>query len=151
MKPNFTLFLFATIVSTFGITANAQESVEGYWLTDDKELIIEVKACEVGSPNLCGFIIDIPSQTADSDNLRQHDESVCGLPMIANLSFNSQKNRWDNGEIFDIETEKMYGVILKLDKGKLKVRAYDKHEIMGQNFWWDRVERSDIFCRKLLD
>ncbi len=142
------IFSICILLCTFSFQSIAQEqdSVMGFWLTDDESLIIEITECEAGSPNVCGFIRDFYKQSAEYQILLQNADILCGIPLISNLSRNEEKSRWDDGQIFDLETETMYGVILKITDGNLIVRAYDKYEFMGLNYTWKRTSPTNESC-----
>lgn len=119
--------------------AESADSVRGYWETEDRELIIEVAGCEEGTEILCGFIRALPGTATDPEIARYADE-LCGLALLSNLTFDSEKNRWSDGDIFDPETEQMYAVYIERKPDYLKVRAFEGSEWLGETLKWRAFE-----------
>lgn len=129
----------------------AKPSVEGWWLTEDRALVIEVATCQSGAEELCGFVRAIPG-AKDYPALKKHADDVCGLPILYDLKHQPRKHRWGDGQLFDLETEKSYDAYVKIKQdaliqdGILKVRVYEKHEAMGVTLDWMSTRPSYVGC-----
>jgi len=124
----------------------SEPRVEGFWLVDDESLVIEITGCEAGSTSLCGFVRALPGITKTPE-LADYADELCGLPLLYELDYNADKDRWDGGEIFDPETEQVYDLYIKVENQSLKVRAYEGREWAGETFVWTRAARSDLGCK----
>ena len=133
--------------ATFNL-ANAEPStnVQGYWETGDGAFIVEVTECETGSPHLCAFIRAIPGAETDR-SLALHVGELCDLPILFNLIFEEDKQRWSGGEIFDPETEQLFDAYIQRQPNFLKVRAFDGSEWLGETFKWISVPAPISLCR----
>lgn len=125
--------------------ANPQAAIEGFWLTEDQTVLVEVTACEPGSIVLCGFIRALPGLTEDPE-IAEHAGSLCGLPLLSNFSYDPEKDRWDKGEIFDPEIEQLFEAYLQVKDYGLKVRAFEGNVALGITLKWMRGTSSTFGC-----
>ena len=126
----------------------ANMQVQGFWLTEDGEAVVEITSCAETSDLLCGFISALP--TADQDpELAKYADNLCGLPLLSNLSYNDQKERWEGGQIFDPESEQLYDVFILVDGATLKVRAFEGRESFGETLNWKPSEETRSGCQSV--
>ena len=143
--PVLMIALCSTACSAPVANAENVDGVRGHWLTEDEALIIEVMNCEEGVPVLCGFVRALPGAATDPE-LAQHATELCALPLLSNLTFEKDSNRWGGGDIFDPEIEQMYQVYIQLKPDHLKVRAYEGSEWIGETLKWTAVESEVEDC-----
>jgi len=142
--------LVVAVVLPFLSAASAvtARDVQGYWMTDDGMMLVEIAPCTKGHETLCGFIRALPGAAKDVE-LRQYANALCGLPMLSNLSRDEHKNRWDGGQIFDPESERFYDAYIKIKKNTLAVRAYISAEAFGETMFWTPSTASNVGCASI--
>lgn len=118
------------LVMTFALVSTAPAyaapaSVNGKWLTTDKDSIITISQC---GKTVCGRITRILVKTPDANqkdvnnpNPKLRSRPVIGLPILT--EFKPDGKKW-RGRIYDPRDGKSYRSVLTLLKnGKLKVEG----------------------------
>jgi uncharacterized protein (DUF2147 family) len=116
-------------------TVTAATDLTGYWLTQDRDGIINVTNC---GDSLCaeiaGLILDQPNDPTPVD---YRGTSQCHLPLITDARL-IQLNLW-KGHITDPRNGGVYGVELHLDPhGNLALRGFLGIPLLGHTQIWTR-------------
>jgi uncharacterized protein (DUF2147 family) len=121
-------FLFG-FLST-GATA---ATIEGLWLTEDRDAVIKIEAC---GDVLCGLIAGIGTFSPDGSPPKDiRGRSQCGLEIIDAL-VQGDSGRWF-GTITNPEDGRAYKVRLSLDDaGRLLLRGYVGIPLFGSTQIW---------------
>jgi uncharacterized protein (DUF2147 family) len=139
--------IFAPVVGPHPAVAadagNAGSPV-GYWLTEDRDAVIEVAQC---GKALCGRIVGIgraPNEPIPKD---VHGRSQCGLTIIEN-EVPTSSGIWD-GSVTDPRDGSTYGAELWVDDDdRLHVRGYLGISLFGHTQIWTRYKgRLSEGCR----
>ena len=140
----------ALSLGTFAAIAHAQTTPAGLWKTIDDETRKEkslVRITETGG--VFTGKIDKLLDPARADSVcdkctdDRKDKPVIGMTIIKAVKHNeSDKERWDGGEILDPNNGKTYKVRLTPGEGgkTLAVRGYIGAPMLGRTQTWVRVE-----------
>ena len=135
----------------FVALAHAQATPAGLWKTIDDESKKEkslIRITEAGGM-FTGKLEKLLDPSAKSDAVcdlctdDRKDKPVVGMTLIKNVKqSDSDKGRWDGGEILDPNNGKTYKVRLTLGEGgkTLAVRGYIGAPLLGRTQTWVRVE-----------
>ncbi len=148
MIRNITAALGFTLVA---VVAHAQSTPAGLWKTIDDETKAEKSLVRISDNGgvFSGKIEKLLSPTAKQDAVcdqcsdDRKDKPVLGMTIIKGVKHSeSDKGRWDGGEILDPNNGKTYKVRLTPgDGGKtLAVRGYIGAPMLGRTQTWIRVE-----------
>ena len=140
MIKKFILFaLILMVQQAFG------QSPIGIWKNIDDEDGKEKSYIEIYEKNgkLYGKVIKLlPAATITKCNECKGDrkgKSLVGMDILWDMSKSGDK--WDNGEIIDPKSGKIYSCKLELDgKDKLKVRGYLGFALIGRTQTWYKVK-----------
>jgi uncharacterized protein (DUF2147 family) len=99
-------------------------SVEGRWLTDDREGVVSIVAC---GTQLCGRIVEVldrepgvPSTDVNNPDLRLRRRPLVGLLTL--WGFRHDGDTWDGGRAYDPKSGKSYRSSLTVERdGTLRV------------------------------
>ncbi len=127
----------------------AQASPVGLWKTIDDETKAEksqVRISEVGGV-LTGKVekvADASKQDAVCEQCtdERKGQKVLGMTILRNAKPDTDKARWEGGDILDPNNGKVYKLLLKpIDGGKkLEVRGFIGMALLGRTQTWVRVE-----------
>jgi uncharacterized protein (DUF2147 family) len=111
-----------------GGTAWAASDPRGVWIDDKGRGGVEIKDC---GAKLCGHIVWARGE-ADSDK-------GCGKQIIGDVAPQGG-GLWDNGWIYDPDSDKKYDLELKLlDDNRLRVRGYAGVKFFSRSMIWTRA------------
>jgi uncharacterized protein (DUF2147 family) len=111
-----------------GGTARAAPDPRGVWIDEKGRGGVEIKDC---GANLCGHIV-WARDDADSSK-------GCGKQIIGDVEPQGS-GLWDNGWIYDPDTDKRYDVELKpLDDNRLRVKGYAGVKFFSRSMVWTRA------------
>jgi uncharacterized protein (DUF2147 family) len=141
----------ALVLCAFSLPGQAQSTPVGLWKTIDDETKQEKSLVRVAESRgvLTGTIERLldPATPADAVCLKCTDERkgrpILGMTFLSGVTVSeSDKSRWDGGEILDPNNGKTYKVRLTpIDAGKrLEVRGYIGTPMLGRTQTWLRVE-----------
>lgn len=107
--------LFAACVASFAAPVAAADSIDGRWVTEDKDGIVEIRKC--GATH-CGkivrFLITPPDGPDQRDiynpNPKLKKRKLLGLPVLTN--FKEEPTLW-RGTIYDPNTGKSYRSVIR--------------------------------------
>lgn len=99
------------------LLAGAVPSVEGDWLTADRNAIVRIGQC---GPHLCGIVVRVLARGPDvpRTDVRNPDEALrtrplVGLPVLT--GFSRDGAQWTGGRAYDAKTGRSYKAKLALD------------------------------------
>lgn len=125
--------------------ANAAQSVEGYWLTENERAVVEIKACREDS--MCGQVYWIIEGGLQQD-IHNEDESlrtrpICGLEIMGGFE-EDDPGEWEDGFIYKADDGDLYDADIELQEdGTLKLRGYLGISLFGKTQVWNRVNPRD--------
>ncbi len=134
-----------------------EEDVLGHWITEKgksgNQLIVEIYKGEDGKIN--GLIKDMTIPTYEDGeyagqekmDLNNKDEKLknrklVGINFVYSFEYNSEKDKYENGKIYNPENGKEYHSYMKLNEdGTLTVKgSVDKGGLFGKKQIWRRYE-----------
>lgn len=127
-------------------TPGAADPLLGQWITDQKNLIVEVylRGSEYQA-KIVWFEDDnrTPENRLDYKNpdpaLR--NRRIIGMDVLTGLSYNNDEGRWENGHIYDGTSGKTWSASAHLaDEETLVVRGYWGFEIFGKTLRFSRYK-----------
>ena len=100
--------------------------VEGRWLTEGRNAIVDIRDCGDGTP--CGVLAWVDMTEASSDrDINNPDPKLNGRPLIGMpmlTGFRDKGSNWGSGNIYDPESGKTYGSNIRLKSdGTLQVKG----------------------------
>jgi uncharacterized protein (DUF2147 family) len=122
-------------------------SIAGYWLTDKRDSIVQIGNC--GPRNICGLIRSYKGTGKETDagnpDRAKRMQPICNLKIIGNLV--STSSGWSSGWIYDPESGDKYQLSITLSgANKIKLRAYQGIEAIGESFVWTRSAKVPKGC-----
>lgn len=128
MIARWILGIFASIVAVMmgAVPALAAEPIEGRWVTEDRDAIVEIKPC---GNTTCGtiarFLVPPPDGPDQRDIYNPEPElqsrRLLGLPVLT--QFREERSLW-RGRIYDPKTGKSYrSVIRRMSADTIEVRG----------------------------
>ena len=144
-------FVVALGLGLFAALAHAQATPVGLWKTIDDETKKEkslIRITEAGGvfTGKLEKLLDPaarPDPVCDLCNDERKDKPLVGMTLIKGVKqSDSDKGRWDGGEILDPNNGKTYKVRLTPNDGgkTLAVRGYIGAPLLGRTQTWVRVE-----------
>lgn len=77
------------------------------------------------------------------------NRKLLGLVVLNNMIYNPNANRWENGQIYDAKSGKIWSSSAWIDDdGKLEVRGFWHYEFLGRNMTFKRYDVSTAFNNK---
>ncbi|MCV0424775.1 MAG: DUF2147 domain-containing protein [Roseibium sp.] len=128
------------------VPGQADTPVEGFWITEDESLVVATGACEEGSSELCGIIVGVPGATRDAA-LSRYKSQLCGLPILWDLKWAPQADRWVEGKILDPETEKIYDLSATFKGPVLQLQVSNDQSGRGLSLTWQSISKFDEVCQ----
>lgn len=129
-----------------GKTIDTSDKIVGAWLSEDKDLKVEIFkrnnqyygkvvwfACIPSTPNMSDF--------KDSENPDQklRNRPWLGMEVVENLKFNGV-DTWEDGKIYDPNSGRTYKSVVRLkNRNTLIVRGYWGIEFFGKNLEFHRI------------
>ncbi len=149
MKKNLLLFLVLMSLSLFYcFSVHAQDRILGKWISEKKDIVLEIykegslffgKVAWVKTNNLLAGGHEVSLQSNKENGRRFY-----GTEILSNLSYSSD-NSWENGQLYDPNTNRTQNCQLWLDKNNsnvLYIRSYNLLPILGTTTVWTRPESS---------
>ena len=155
------VLVLAACVAAAGRPAAAAESIEGCWIIESGQSVIELS---VDTGVLSGRIVGLESAyyLAGEDgpegalrvDLKNDDPALrsrplAGLQLVSNLT--RRGDEWRGGEIYDPESGNTYSVRLRIDDdGSLNIRGYVGTPLFGRTTRWTPAT-SDPSTRPMIE
>lgn len=136
------------ITLIFGIFSfSNKEDILRTWLNEKKNGIVEFK---IEDDKIVGYIIDLKDKFDEEGNEKldkknPNDElktrKINGLKIIDNFTYNADKNKYENGIIYDPSSGKTYYANAEIKDGKLYLRgSVDKLGWFGVTQVWEKID-----------
>jgi len=128
-------------------------SVDGNWLTEEKNAIVQISPC--GNGQLCGRLAWVEIKPAD-DNPQATDgrdpspelrnRPLCGLTIMWGFRADGT-DHWSDGAIYDPQSGKTYRAEMTLrSDATLAVRGYVLVSLLGRSEAWTRFTQLVPHC-----
>ncbi|KEA64094.1 hypothetical protein ADIMK_1829 [Marinobacterium lacunae] len=134
------IVLLSAALGMSAALASTQGDVNGLWLTEEGDAVIEVEECPDRLGSLCGTIVwDVDAGTPTD---------TCGARVIQLDEYSD--GAWRNGWVYDPRKDKTYKGKLSADGNELDVRAFIGVAVLGETEHLTRTERlpKKPACRK---
>lgn len=146
---NLTLILYFCFLN---LSAQSKsDALLGKWLATDQSVAVEVykqsgeyKAKVIWFDESLGSGKPMHTRT-DFENPDPHlrKRKILGMQVLEGLEYNSAKNTWENGEIYDASSGRFWDSAAHItDQGLLKVRGYWKFKWIGKSLTFKRTNHA---------
>lgn len=145
--------LLPLLLSAFSVMVFGQEadSVEGIWLTQDRDSRIEIRKTPEGTFE--GAIVwlkkPIDANGSDKRDKNNPDESLknrqlIGLKLLDGFKYDPDDQEWTDGTIYDPQTGNTYKCYMWFEKDTdiLHLKGYIGISVLGRKVEWKRVGQS---------
>ncbi len=132
------LFLLAGLFFIFSAGIHAQAGrITGYWLTEEGESQIEIY--RVAGNKFNGRIVWLEEPLEEDGRIKRDDNNpdrslrnrpITGLEILKDFTFNSTKQEWEKGTIYDPQNGRTYDCVIRLDGNTLRLRGF----VLGMRF-----------------
>ncbi|MFC5283372.1 DUF2147 domain-containing protein [Pedobacter alpinus] len=144
------LYLVIIITLPFkGFSFTSEDDILGRWISTKKNVIIEVyKSSNQFKAKVIWFDdrddikrpmrtrLDIKNPDKDLKNKR-----ILGMDVLERLSYNPDKNRWDNGLIYDPQSGKHWSSLVYFNTNmQMIVKGYWKFEFLCQTLTFNKFK-----------
>lgn len=136
--------LLLTLLALSFTNAHAKDTVEGFWLTENKRAVVKIEPCE---QSVCGSVYWIieGGLTLDQFNpdIRLRKRAICGMTILSDFEKEGE-NDWEDGRIYKADDGDTYNADIELlEDGTLKVRGYLGLSFLGKTQIWTRADQKD--------
>jgi len=140
----FLFFLAAFLPAPARAVAEEAATVAGYWMTGDKDGVIEIYPCDGGK--MCGRFHWLKDDSEANPSLddKNRDPSLrrrplCGLQFMGGFE-NEGNGKFGGGWIYSVRDGNTYSAGISLrDKDTLELRGYFLIPLLGQSRVWTRT------------
>ncbi len=143
----FSLILLLNVVAAPAqIKKGRADDILGKWTANEKVLTIQVYKLGAEYRARIVSFTDHHNATPSMQRTDEHNpdkakrgRKVIGMDVLTRLSYNTAKNIWTNGQIYDAGSGKTYSAALDLNSnGILSVRAYKGISLLGKTLTFHR-------------
>jgi uncharacterized protein (DUF2147 family) len=144
--------LFVGALATLAHAAPlTSDSIAGFWLTDDKDGVIELYPC---GAQICGRFHWLKDDSPEKPSLDDHNHDptlrqrpLCGLPFMG--AFQPEEGgKFDNGWIYSVRDGNTYSASLSLlNADSLELRGYFLIPLLGESRTWTRTGAEPVCSR----
>ena len=146
-------FLVPLLLSAFAVAIFGQDagSVEGIWLTQDRDSRIEIRKTPEGTFE--GAIVWL-KKPIDNDGSNKRDKNnpdeslknrqLIGLKLLDGFKYDPDDQEWSDGTIYDPQTGNTYKCYMWFEKDTdiLHLKGYIGISVLGRKVEWKRVAQS---------
>lgn len=147
------LFVALLLVAFFTPDLFSQDAdkVLGYWLTQDGDS--QVKIFKAKDGKYYGNIKWLNVTTREDGSIKLDDKNpdselakkqILNLQLLKTFEFDSKKNEWNNGTIYDPKSGKTYKCFMWFEDGDdvtLHVKGFIGFSLIGSRVDWTREEK----------
>ncbi|MBE9468788.1 MAG: DUF2147 domain-containing protein [Bacteroidetes bacterium] len=145
------ILFISVLISLIGIcnvTAQNATDVVGYWLTQDGDS--QVKVFKAANGKYYGNIKWLKEPLEEDGTVKIDDENpneklrtkkILGLQLLKSFKFNTKKQEWEKGTIYDPKTGKTYSCFMWFEKNDitiLHVKGFIGFSLLGKEVEWIR-------------
>jgi len=133
------------------VFAQNSESVEGVWLTQDRDSRIEIRKTSEGTYEGAIVWLKKPNEADGSDKCDKHNpdellkkRQLIGLKLLNGFTYDSGDNEWTDGTIYDPQSGNTYKCYMWFEKDPdvLHLKGYIGISVLGRKVEWKRVGQS---------
>jgi len=144
MKKQVFYVLLLVVVSLSSLIQKPALTPVGTWTNADKEVKFEIFEC---GTKLCGKIAWLkepnlqgkPKIDANNPDNTLRNRPILGMVFMKDFA-PDEKDKWDNGTIYDPKSGKTYSCYIKLlEDNKLEVKGYIGVSLIGRSQIWTRI------------
>ena len=131
-------FLSLLLFFAYGTLMAQADRVLGYWLTEDGDSQVEIFKSSGGQ--YYGRVVWLEEPLNDAGRPKvddqnpdraRHNTPIIGLEILKGYSYNSSREEWSGGTIYDPKNGRTYTAYMRLeDHQTLRIRGY----VMGMRF-----------------
>lgn len=140
----------------FPVVTAAADPVEGYWWTEDREGIVEIRLTEDGPLGRIVWLLE-PEYSAGDERAGEpllddenpdpdrRDRPIVGLRILEGFE-RHREGDWRGGEIYDPDNGRTYRARMRIagEGGQLKLRGYVGTPLLGRTAHWERYEADEL-------
>ena len=136
----FCLCLLA-ISLTVAAAASDKTAYEGHYWNEEKDGIFKLQLTQNGIEGITVWGKE-PKTDIHNPDPKLRDRSLGGIKFLWGFSYNTKKNRWEDGKVYDPNTGKTYNAKMSLEKAGsiLKMRGYVGMALFGKTARFERVQ-----------
>ena len=136
------LTLLLLTIALFGSNTSVNDAILGIWWTPEKDGKLEMYEKD---GLIFGKLIwaETPGKDTKNPDPEMRSRDLVGTDIIKNFTYNTRKERWEGGTIYDANSGKTYSCRMWFPDGdtkKLKVRGYIGISLLGRTEVFERVE-----------
>jgi Uncharacterized protein conserved in bacteria len=143
------LLVITCVLTSWTISAQNENSIVGYWLTQDKDSKIEIYKGKDGlfygsirwlkEPNRNG----VPKKDDKNPNTTLKNRALLGLSLLNGFHYNSEDKEWVDGTIYDPKSGKTYKCLMWFDGNftTLHVKGYIGFSLIGKEVNWTKINQ----------
>lgn len=140
MKKLLALLIFLSVNAAAASPVGLWKTIDD--ISNEPKSIISIS--ESPSHQLSGKVIKLfadPTRLCTACEGKSHNKPIVGLTVMEGLKPAKDKNLWENGQILDPKTGKIYHCTARLIDGgkKLQVRGYIGLPLFGRSQTWERA------------
>jgi len=125
--------------------------VTGKWRTADGDAVVMIyKADGAEYRGKLTWVRDSldedggPAKDTENPDPAKRDRKLVGLVFMTGFTYKDDKERWEDGKIYDAESGKTYSAHMSLaGNDTLKLRGYIGVSLLGRTETWTRVSEGD--------
>lgn len=141
------LLALAAVLFAWTVSAQNENSIVGYWLTQDKDSKVEIYKGKDGlfygairwlkEPNRNGA----PKKDDKNPEEKLQNRAILGLSILNGFHFDADDKEWIDGTIYDPKSGKTYKCLMWFDGNltTLHVKGYIGFSIIGREVEWTRT------------
>lgn len=138
------VFVISILFSNLALAQSADDIV-GVWLTENGKSKVEIY--KKSDAKYYAKIIWLKDPKREDGTVKLDDKNpnpklrtkpIVGLEILSGLVFDDDE--WEDGEIYDPESGKVYSCYLEFEGDKLKLRGYIGFSMIGRTSYWTKVE-----------
>ncbi|MEA1847583.1 DUF2147 domain-containing protein [Chryseobacterium sp. MHB01] len=147
MEKSFLLLSFLFFLNISGQTS--KDDILGKWMATDKSVAVHIYREGISfKAKVIWFDERLGSGTPMNTRVDSHNPNpklrgtkVIGMDILEGLNYNSQKQQWENGKIYDASSGKTWDAFAEInDEGQMYVRGYWKWKYLGRSLYFTRIK-----------
>lgn len=143
----FLLFFIGTACTAKAQTNNAADRICGKWVSDDKDLIVDVyKENDVFKARIVWYKTDDQSKTMEewtdkhNPNKALRDRKILGMNVVDHLVYDARNKSWEHGSVYDAKSGHTWDASAYLtNDGVLKVTGYWHLKFIGRTMTFKKA------------
>lgn len=134
---------YSSFAQSITQTAIPHSEIYGYWMTEEKDGVIEIYPCESGVCGKFHWLKDDSESNPSLDDKNKNPElrqrRLCGLQFMGGFK-QKDGNKFSGGWIYSVRDGNTYSAELSLkDNDTLELRGYFLIPLLGESRLWKRT------------